>query len=109
MTTQATTAFHQAMTIQHGMDGAFGRDLDAGESADQALADLAGAPTGVLTLYVENVVLHLKGELMSIAIGTPASIRQPLHPTFLIAIEDFIPGFAGDPELPAQFRHWLAG
>jgi hypothetical protein len=41
-------------------------------------------------------------------LGTPAPVGEPLNPAFLIAIEDFAGGFAGDPELPAQFRHWLA-
>src|SRR5215469_9504005 len=109
MTPCATAAFHQAVTIQHRMDGALGGNLDAGESAQQALADFTSTPAGMLVLDVENVVLHLKGELMGIAIGATAPIRQPLDPTFVITIEYLIPGFAGDPELPAQFRHGLTG
>jgi len=38
----AAAALHQAMTIQHRMDGAFGGDGDSGESAEEALANLAG-------------------------------------------------------------------
>jgi hypothetical protein len=91
------------------MDGAFGRDLDIGESADQALSDLTGAPAGVLALNVEDVVLHLKRELMGIAIGAPAPVGQTLNPALLVAIEELVPSFAGDPELCAEFRHGLAG
>jgi hypothetical protein len=74
MATHATAAFHQAVTIEHGMDGAFGRDLDIGESAEQALSDLTSAPAGVLALNVEDVVLNLKRKLMGIPIGTTASV-----------------------------------
>src|SRR5450432_283244 len=91
------------------MDGAFGRDLDIGESADQAFSDLTGTPAAVLALHVEDIVLNLKGKLMSIAIGAPAPVGQPLNPALLVAIEDLVPGLAGDPELSAEFRHGLAG
>jgi len=42
-------------------------------------------------------------------IGTPAPIGEPLNSTLLVAIEDLVAGLAGDPELPAEFRHGLAG
>src|SRR5215469_1699965 len=108
MTTDAAAPLHQAVAIEHGMDGAFGRNGDAGEPADQTLADLARTPTGVLMLHVQDVVLHLEGELIGVAIGAPAPVGQPLHPTFLVAIKDLVAGLAGDPELPAQLRHGLA-
>src|SRR5882757_5109525 len=109
MATHATAAFHQAVAIEHGMDGAFGGDFDIGESADQALSDLTSAPAGVLALHIEDVVLNLKRELMGIPIGTPAPVGQTLNPALLVAIEELIPSFAGDPELSAEFRHGLAG
>src|SRR5215471_4298568 len=108
MTTEAAAPLHQAVAIEHGMDGAFGRNGDAGEPADQTLADLPRTPTGVLMLHVQDVVLHLEGELIGVAIGTSAPVGQPLHPTFLVAIKDLVAGLAGDPELPAQLRHGLA-
>jgi len=97
------------MAIEHGMDGAFGRNLDVGEAAAQALADFTSTPAGVLVLHVQDVVLHLKGKLMGVAIGTTASIRQPLNSAFLITIEDLVTGLAGYAELPAEFRHAFAG
>jgi len=106
---QATAALHQTVAIQHRMDGAFGRDGDAGEPPEPALSDLTGAPAGVLALHVQDVVLHLKGKLVGLPKGTSAPIGQSLYPAFLVAIEDLVAGFAGDSELPAQFRHWLAG
>jgi hypothetical protein len=51
------------------MDGAFSRYRDTGEPADQALSNLTSLPGGVLTLHVKNIVLHLKGKLLGIAIG----------------------------------------
>jgi hypothetical protein len=47
MVTHATATLHQAVAIEHGMDGAFGRDLDIGESAEQALSDLTSAPAPI--------------------------------------------------------------
>src|SRR5260370_19810283 len=107
-TRQATTALDQAVAIQHRMNRGFGGDGDVGEPPDQALADLTGAPTGVFALHVQDKVLHLKRELMSIAIGAAASVRQPLNAAFLIAIEDLVAGFAGNSELPAELGHRLA-
>src|ERR1041385_2769545 len=109
MAAHATAALDQAMAIEHGMDGAFGRQPDIREAADQALANLTSTPAGVLVLHVQDVVLHLKGKLVGIAIRTPASVRQPLDSALLIAIEDLVTGLARDPELPAQIGHGLAG
>ena len=44
---------------------------------------------------------------MDFLLGTP--VRQPLNAAFLVAIEDLVTCFAGNAELPAEFRHWLAG
>jgi hypothetical protein len=67
------------------------------------------APAGVLALHIQDVVLDLERKLVGVAIGTPASVSEPLHATFLIAIEDLVAGLAGDTELPAKFRRRLAG
>src|SRR5215472_2900125 len=48
---------------------------------------------------------RLKRKLVSVTIGTSASVREPVNPAFLVAIEDFVAGFARNPEIPAQFRH----
>ena len=90
------------MAIEHGMDGAFGGKWDVGEAAQQSLADFPSAPTGMLTLHIQDVVLHLKGQLIGIAIGTSASVGEPVNAAFLIAIEDLVAGLARDPELSAQ-------
>jgi hypothetical protein len=89
------------------MDGALGRDVNIGESPDQALADFTGAPTGVLALHVQDKVFHLKRKLMGIAIGTAVSVCQPLNAACLISIKNLVARFAGDSILPAKFRHGL--
>src|SRR5262250_650506 len=86
------------------MNGAFGGKFDVGEAAQQPLADFPSAPTGMLTLHVQDIVLHLKRELVGIAIGTSASVGEPVNAAFLIAIEDLVAGLARDPELPEQTR-----
>src|ERR1700740_1321505 len=96
------------MAIEHRMDGALGGDRNSGESAQQALANLAGTPAGVVALHILDEVFHLEGKLIGIAIGASASVRQPLHPAFLVAVEDLVTRLARDPKLPAEIRHLLA-
>ena len=91
------------------MNGAFRRNVNSRKSPDQALSNLPRAPTGVLALHVQDVVLDLKRQLVRIVMGAPTSVGQPLNAAFLIAIEDLVAGLAGDTELPAKFRHRLAG
>src|SRR6516162_10520104 len=96
------------MAIQDRMDRTFSGNFDARESAQQALSDFTGTPARVLLLHVENIVLYLKRQLVRIVMRATAAVGQPLHPTFVVAIEDLVTGFTGDAELPAQFRHRLA-
>src|SRR5262245_21854695 len=90
------------------MDCAFGGNLDTRESPRQALFDLARTPAGMFALNAENVVPHLKGKLIRIPIRTSAPVSQPFNSTFLVAIEDLVPGLTSDTELPAKFSHRLA-
>src|SRR5215472_3076772 len=105
MTPRAPASLHQAITIEHRMDGAFGRDLDTRKSPRQALADLPSTPARVLALDVEDVVLDLKGELMGISIRTSAPVGQPLNSALLVALEDLVAGLTRDAELSAQLGH----
>src|SRR5712671_4822180 len=84
------------MAIEHRMDGALGRDRNSGESAQEALANLARTPARVLALHVQDEVFHLEGKLIRIAEGPSASVRQPLHPTLLVATKDFVARLARD-------------
>src|SRR2546423_2940825 len=104
-----TAPLDQTMAIQHRMDGALGRDGNTGKSADQALANFASTPAGVLVLHVQNIVFYLERKLVGVAIRTATSVREPLKAALLIAIEDLVASLAGDPKLPAKFRHRLAG
>src|SRR5215469_5580250 len=97
------------MAIEHRMDGAFRRDGNPAESANEALADFAGAPAGVLALHVQDKVLHLKGKLVRVTIGASAPIGQPVNPALLVAIKDLVTGLARDPKLPAEICHRFAG
>src|SRR5690348_3063099 len=45
---------------------------------------------------------------MSVAVGTPAAIGQPLNSAFLITIKDLVTSFTGDAKLPAKCRHAFA-
>src|SRR6266478_5448883 len=89
------------MAIEHRMDGALGRDGNSGESTQEALANLAGTPAGVLALHVQDEIFHLEGKLIRIAVGPSASVRQPLHPTLLVATED-LAAFHPSPNTPSK-------
>ena len=108
-TTHATAALHEAVAIQHRVDGALGRHSNTREPAKQTLTDFARTPAGVLTLDVQDVVLYLEWKLVGIAIRAPASVGEPLNAAFLVAIEDLVAGLTGNTKLPAKFRHGLAG
>ena len=69
---------------------------------------LRAPQVAVFALDVQDKVLHLKGQLKGIAIGTAASVRQPLNAALLIAIKDLVAGLAGNAELSAKFGHRLA-
>jgi hypothetical protein len=60
------------MTIEDGMDGAFGRNPDiAVEPPDQQLSDLAGAPVRLLGLEPDNQALDLLGQLIGVTDWPP--------------------------------------
>lgn len=64
--------------------------FDARKPADQALADFASPPGGVLALHIQDELLHMERQPMRIVMGPPAFVGQPLNATFLIAIEYFV-------------------
>src|SRR5690606_20158649 len=94
------------MPIEHGMNRARGGDADiAGQSSDQQLADLAGAPIRLVFLESYNRILDLLGELVGIAHRAPRAIGERLEPVLLVTIENFVAGLSGYPERPADLRH----
>lgn len=56
------------MTIEHGMDGALGRHADiAWQELDEALADLARTPVGLVALGSDDQGFDLLRELIGVA------------------------------------------
>src|ERR1700733_9352221 len=97
------------MAIQDGVNGAASRDFYfRRQSSKKALPDLAGAPVRFLALGRYDGRFDLLGQLVGIAMGAPGTIREPLQPAFLIAVDDLVAGFAGDLKLAAQRGHTLA-
>jgi hypothetical protein len=76
---------------------------------DQALANFASTPAGVLLFHIQEKVLHLERRLVGVAIGRPASVGEPVNATFLIAIDDLVAGLTGNPKLSAKFCHRFTG
>ena len=103
--TSATAALHQAMAIEHRMDGAFGGDGDIRRTRGASALEFCEHPSWGARASRSEGILYLERELIGVSIGTPAPVRQALHSAFLITIEDLVTGLAGDPELPAKFRH----
>jgi hypothetical protein len=62
------------MAIEQRVNGAFRWNFNSRKSPDQALSNLPRAPTGVLALHVQDVVLHLERKLMGIVIRAAASV-----------------------------------
>src|SRR5579859_4152092 len=97
-TTHPTAALHQAVAIQHRMDGALRGEGNIREPASQALANFTSTPAGVLALHIQDEVFHLEGKLFRVAIGAPASVGEPLNAAFLVTVEYLVTGLARDPK-----------
>jgi hypothetical protein len=101
-------ALDLAVAVEHRMDGAFGGNFDvAVEPAHQQFADLAGAPVRLLTLQPDDQGLELLRQLVGIAHRPPGAVAQRFKAVLLVAIENLVPGLAGDTELPADLGHSL--
>jgi len=72
------------------MNGALGRDGNSGKPAEQALANFASTPAGVLVFHIQDVVFHLERKLVGVPIGAATSVGQTLNTALLIAIENLI-------------------
>src|SRR6266536_154015 len=96
----------QAMAVQHGMDGTFGRYPDvARQPADQQLADLARAPVRLVAFEPDDEGLELRGQLVGVADRPARAVAQGRKPVLFVAVENLVAGLAGDAELPAHVRH----
>ncbi len=103
-----THAADQAVTVEHGVNGALGGNAEiAGKAADQQLADLAGAPVRLAALEADDEPLDLRRELVGVANRPTGSVGECGATLGLVATEDFVASFAGDAELAADIRHSL--
>src|SRR5947207_5986747 len=60
------------------MNSALGRNGNAGEPTNQALADFPSTPAGVLVLHIQNKVFHLERKSVGVAERTAAPVCEPL-------------------------------
>jgi hypothetical protein len=106
---RAPNASDQAVAVQHGVDGALGRNAHVlVQATDQELANLARTPMWLFALEANDEALDLRRQLVGIAYWPPTAIAQRFEPTFLISIEDLVAGLARDAELPTDIGHRFA-
>jgi len=76
------------MTVENGMDGAFGRHPHiTGKTPDEKLADLARAPMGLVVLEPDDQAFDRLRQLVGVAHRPPAAVGQGLEPMVLVAVE----------------------
>ena len=94
------------MTIEHGVNGAFGRQAQiARQPAQEELSDLTGAPMGLVAFEADDQALDLVGQLVGVADGPAGAVGEGLEAAVVVAPEDLVAGLARDGELAAQRRH----
>ena len=77
------------MPIEHGVDGAGGRDLDGvRQSSEQALADLASSPGWLLAPDCDDCRLNGFGKLMGVSKGPPSPVTQAVQAALLITLQE---------------------
>jgi len=82
------------VTIEHGVDGAFGRQAQiARQPAQEELSDLTGAPMGLVALEADDQALDLAGQLVGVTDGPAGAVGEGLEAMLLVAVEDFVAGF----------------
>ncbi|MBB5667753.1 hypothetical protein GGE66_002076 [Rhizobium leguminosarum] len=74
----------------------------------QSFSDLRCAPARLLLLGAHNQLLDLERKLIGVPVRTSRAIRQSFQSTGIIAADDLVAGLAGDAELAAQRRYFLA-
>src|SRR6267154_9573 len=96
------------MTIEHGVDGAAGRNLNlTGKTTQQAFADFACAPVRLLPFEAEDGGLHLLRQLVAVTPGSARTVGQSFQTGFLVTIENLVAGLARDSKLSTQSGHFL--
>jgi len=108
LVTTSRLALNQSIAIQHGVYGADRRWLDHGELPQQLVADLPGAPGRVLFLDPKERAFDLKGQLVGLSVGRPATVVESVQATVLVSVIDLVASDSGNTELTAQRCHLLA-
>src|SRR6266568_957529 len=79
------------MAIEHGVDGAAGRNLNlTGKATQQAFADLACPPVRLLPFEVEDGGLHLLRQLVAVTPGPAGTVRQSFQTGFFVEVTDLL-------------------
>ena len=72
-----SSAPDQAMSIEHGMNGAAGGNPNLRrKTTQQALPDFAGAPVRLLAFQAEDGTLDLLRQLIAVAPGSSRPVRE---------------------------------
>src|SRR5271170_5493417 len=84
------------------------RERDVAVQAAQLLANLWRTPGAVFFLQLHDERLDLEGKSVCLPIRPARAIGESFESALSVAVKDLKPCFAGDIELPAQYRHLLA-
>src|SRR5438067_5313970 len=104
----APSALDETMAIEHGVDGAAGRNLDlTGKATQQTFADLACTPVGFLPFEMENGSLYLRRQLVAVTPGPTRTVGQRFQTEFFVTVENLVAGLARDSKLATQSGHLL--
>src|SRR4029079_10847044 len=99
-------ALHQPVSMQHGVNGAFGGDPDITiQSPHQELANLARTPMRLVLFEGDDQALDLRWQLVGIAYRPTRTIIERLETTLLVAAEDLVAGLARNAKLAANIVH----
>jgi hypothetical protein len=78
-------------------------------SSRRSFSRILGAPpTRLIPLDLQDLLLNLEWQLVSVSIRPTAAIGQTLKAAILVSAIDLVAGLPRDIELPAQSRHLLA-
>ena len=91
----APAALHQAVAVEHGVDGAAGGTMDIRIEPSQPLACLGCAPGRLVLLQADAQGLDLKRQLIDVAIGPAPSICEGLE-AVVVAPEGLVAGLGRD-------------
>src|SRR5260221_3686099 len=83
MMASAPSALDQAVAIEHGVDGAAGRNLHlTGKATQQAFADLARAPVRLFPFEIQDGGLYLLRQLVGVTPGPAGTVGQSFQTVF---------------------------